>query len=368
MLRYLLLVLLSVHGLLHLIGFISGYRLANINQLSSIPSKTAGITWLIATLLFTIAIIQYLNKKDYWWMIASFAIILSQTLIILHWKEARFGTIPNILLLVPILLAFAHWKLNITYQKEVNRIHSQNIPQPYIIVRSNMLHHLPVPVRRWLEVSNIVGKPITQTAILHQQGEMKIEPNGKWIPFEAEQYTSISNAAFLWKTEIQASPFLVISGVDKLESEAGTMTMKLYNLFTIAQSSGPATDQGALLRYLAEICWMPSAAFSNNIQWEQIDSVSARATIQSGLTKVSGVFYFNLNGDFERFEADRYYIKGKEEPRLEKWVVTTVPGAYKLFDGVRIPYKSELTWRLKEGEYNWLRLELTEISYNISIK
>ncbi len=368
MLRYLLLVLLSVHGLLHLIGFISAYRLANINQLSSIPSKTTGITWLIATLLFTIAIIQYLNKKDYWWMIASLAIILSQTLIILNWKDARFGSVVNLVLLVPLLLAFAHWKFNTNYQKEVNRIHSQNIPQPYIIVRSNMLHHLPVPVRRWLEVSNIVGKPITQSAFLHQKGEMKTEPNGKWIPFEAEQYTSISNAAFIWKTEIQASPFLVISGVDKLESEAGTMTMKLYNLFPVTQSSGPAIDQGALLRYLAEICWMPSASLNKNIQWEQIDSVSARAIIQSGHVKVSGIFIFNQNGDFERFEADRYYTKGKEKPRLEKWVVSTLPGAYKQFDGVRIPYKSELTWHLKEGEYNWLRLELIDIDYNISLK
>jgi len=113
---------------------------------------------------------------------------------------------------------------------------------------------------------------------------------------------------------------------------------------------------------------MPSASLNQNIQWEQIDSVSARATIQSGHTKVSGIFIFNMNGDFERFEADRYYIIGKEEPRLEKWVVTTVPGAYKLFDGVRIPYKSELTWNLKEGEYNWLRLELTDIDFNIPIQ
>ncbi len=368
MLRYLLLGLLSVHGLLHLIGFISGYQLAKFNQLNSIPSKTAGIAWLITALLFTIVSIQYLSKKEFWWIIASLAIILSQTLIVLHWKDARFGTIVNLVLIVPLILAFAHWKSNIAYQQEVRRIHSQKDPQPFTIVRSNMLHHLPVPVRRWLEHANIVGKPITQYAFIHQKGEMKIEPNGKWIPFEAEQYTSINNVAFIWKTEIQPSPFLVISGVDKLESEAGTMMMKLYKLFPVARSSGPAIDQGALLRYLAEICWMPSASLNQNIHWEQIDSVSARATIQSGHTTVSGIFIFNTNGDFERFEADRYYIKGKEEPRLEKWVVTTVPGAYKLFDGVRIPYKSELSWHLKEGEYKWLRLEITDIDYNISIK
>jgi len=47
-----------------------------------------------------------------------------------------------------------------------------------------MLHHLPVPVRRWLEISNIIGKPITQNAFLHQKGEMKTEPQGKWTPLK----------------------------------------------------------------------------------------------------------------------------------------------------------------------------------------
>jgi len=242
MLRYLLLVLLSVHGLLHLIGFLSAFKLAKISQLNSIPTKTAGIAWLIATLCFTIVIIQYLYKKEYWWMIALLAIIFSQTLIILFWKDARFGTIANLLILLPLILGFAHWKSNATYHKEVRRIYFQNHPQPYTIVRSNMLNHLPVPVRRWLERSNIVGKPITQSALLHQQGEMKTEPNGKWIPFEAEQYTSISNVAFIWKTEIQTSPLLVISGLDKYENGSGSMTMNLYNLFPVTQTSGPAID------------------------------------------------------------------------------------------------------------------------------
>lgn len=367
MLKYLLIVLLSIHGLLHLIGFMSAYQLVKINQLNSVSSKTAGIAWMIAALLFSAATIQYVTKKEYWWMFALVAVIISQTLIILYWKDARFGTIANFVLLVPLILAFAHWKFTTTYHKEVRRFHSQNTPQPFVIVRTNMLHHLPVPVRRWLELSNIVGKPITQSAFLHQKGEMRTEPNGKWIPFEAEQYTSVNKSAFIWRTEIQASPFLLLSGVDKYENGTGSMTMKLYNLIPVAQSIGPAIDQGSLLRYLAEICWMPSTALNQNIQWEQIDTASARATIQYGHTKVSGIFIFNPNGDFERFEADRYYIKGKEEPRLEKWVVSTVPGAFKLFDGVRIPYKSELTWHLKEGEYNWLRIELTDIDYNISI-
>ena len=364
MLRYLLLILLAVHGSIHLTGFINGYRLVNVGQFSSVPTKAAAIAWLITTLLFTTAIILYLSKSEYWWMITSLAIILSQTLIILHWKDARFGSFVNLLFIVPIILAFGHWKFNATYQNQLTRIQSQNRPKPYTVVSGDMLHQLPGPVRRWLEVSNIVGKPIAQSIFLHQKGEMKTAPNGKWTAFEAEQHTTLNNAAFIWKTEIQVSPFLVISGLDKYENGTGSMTMKLYNLFPVAHSTGPETDQGSLLRYLAEICWAPSASLNENIQWEQIDQLSAKATIRSEHAKASGIFIFNRDGDFERFEADRYYIKGKEKPRLEKWVVNTVPGAYRLFDGVRIPYKSELTWLLKEGTYNWLRVELTDINYN----
>ena len=44
-------------------------------------------------------------------------------------------------------------------------------------------------------------------------------------------------------------------------------------------AKGKEIDQGALLRYLGEIVWVPSAALSDYITWEEMDSTTARATM-----------------------------------------------------------------------------------------
>ena len=85
--------------------------------------------------------------------------------------------------------------------------------------------------------------------------------------------------------------------------------------------------------------------------------------MQYGGTTASGIFYFTTNGDLEKFEADRYYIN-QNESSLEKWQVTCI--AYKTFDGIRIPVKNNVTWKLRDGDFTWLELEITDIQFTFT--
>ena len=54
----------------------------------------------------------------------------------------------------------------------------------------------------------------------------------------------------------------------------------LHSLWLVnVDAKGKEIDQGALLRYLGEIVWVPSAALSDYITWEEMDSTTARATM-----------------------------------------------------------------------------------------
>ncbi len=66
-----------VHGLIHLLGFIKAFKLAEINQLTQNISKSTGLLWLISALLFITTIVVFLLKKDWWWIIAIPPVILS---------------------------------------------------------------------------------------------------------------------------------------------------------------------------------------------------------------------------------------------------------------------------------------------------
>ena len=124
---------------------------------------------------------------------------------------------------------------------------------------------------------------------------------------------------------------------------------------------GKEIDQGTLLRYLAETMWFPTAALSDYIKWEEIDPTSARATMSYGGVTASGVFMFNGNGDPVNFIAKRY-MEVNGQYILETWSIPLKE--YSEFDGIRIPSKGEVVWKLKTGDFSWYRFEITEIEYN----
>ena len=361
--KYLFAFVMLSHGLIHLMGFTNGFGMSKLPALTKYISKPTGMLWLFAAMLFTAAAVYYLLKKENWSLFAFVAVFISQVLIIWYWNDAKMGTVANIIVLLVAIPSFAHWQFNRMYGKEVKELLSQPLSSANTVITNEHIQSLPAPVQKWLQVSAVVGRPIIQRVHLQQKGEMKNKPNGEWIPFTAEQYFSIDQPSFLWNTTIQPSPFLFINGRDQYKEGKGNMLIKAYGLFTIADSKGPATDQGTLLRYLAETCWFPSAALSGYIKWEAIDEHSAKATMQYGGTTASGIFYFTTNGDLEKFEADRYYIN-KNESSLEKWQVTCI--AYKTFDGIRIPVKNNVTWKLRDGDFTWLELEITDIQFTFT--
>jgi len=182
----------------------------------------------------------------------------------------------------------------------------------------------------------------------------------KWIPTTADQYFTIDKPAFIWKVNMEVMPFMPVTGRDQFVHGKGQMLIKVFALFNMVNQADEKIDQGALQRYLAEICWFPSAALSPYITWQAIDDYTAKATMAYNGVSGAVVFYFNKDGNMIRCAADRYK-GGGSEATLEKWVVDTK--RYAVMNGIKMPVQSEATWKLKEGDYTWYKLEITNIEY-----
>lgn len=191
---------------------------------------------------------------------------------------------------------------------------------------------------------------------------MRTEPDGKWLNFNAIQYFDVKGPAFNWSTEVKMMPLVYLVGRDKLTDGSGEMIIKLLSLFNVVnEKNNQKINSGTMIRYLGEICWFPAAALNDYITWEEIDEISAKATLTVNGDEVSGIFRFSEKGDFTSFEAERYY-GGGQEAALHRWVVETVD--YTTFDGYRVPGKLSVTWKLPEGDFTWLHLEITDLEVN----
>lgn len=354
--------LLLIHGLIHFMGFAKAFGFGNLAQFSKEISKPMGVFWLLTALLFIISAILYLTKKETWPIFAIIAVLVSQFLIFMVWKDAKFGTIANVIILLASISTYGHNQFNKMVQTESTQI-LQNIEVENLPITSNeTISQLPEVVQKWMQNSGVMGKEKIVSVRLKQKGEMKTKPGGKWMPFRAIQYFDVENPAFVWSTKVDFMPGINMVGRDKLIDGEGAMLVKLAGVVAVVdERNNEKITSGAMIRYMAEIVWFPSAALNDYIKWETIDANSVKATFTLNGKAVSGIYMFSDEGNFKSFEADRYY-GGKNNSIIEKWKVVTL--SHKLFNGNKIPNKCGVTWKLKEGDFNWLNLEITAWEYN----
>lgn len=369
-LRIIFSAIIVIHALIHLIGFSKELQVPppenfNVKEIisSSVKLNLKGLLWWVCFIGFVLAIIFYELGKDWWWIIAICAVMLSQTLIILYWNDAKWGTVVNVIILAAILISYHHWSFNRTVKAEIHELLTSAPDQKASHVTLESIQELPVIVQKWLRMANVIGKEKVNTVHLKQKGRMRNKPDAKWMDFEADQYFTTSVPGFIWKASIDAGYLTTIVGRDKYAKGHGNMLIKAMSMIPIADSHGKEIDQGTMLRYLAEISWFPSAALDNYITWESVDQMTARATMRDGDMTVSGIFSFSAEGDIMGFEGRRYGdFDGKYS--LETWSVRHT--GYKEFNDIRIPNKSEVTWKLSTGDFTWLEVEVTDIDYNIT--
>ena len=110
-------VVLAVHGLIHLMGFVVPWKLA---QIEGLPYKTTilagrldvgdtgarliGLLWLLVAVVFIVAVIGLVTDQGWWRPLAIGVAAVSLVISALHWPEAQFGVYINVVILALLLV------------------------------------------------------------------------------------------------------------------------------------------------------------------------------------------------------------------------------------------------------------------------
>ncbi|WP_088341911.1 DUF6920 family protein [Robiginitalea sediminis] len=360
--RFAFTLLVALHGLIHLMGFAKAFGLAELEGLGQPVSRTAGVFWLLAFVLFSLtAVLHYLEVPS-WYLAALAGLVISQAVIAMAWTDARFGTIANVLILVGVVLGHAKASFQQQVQQERAELLSQaSTPSPQRITETD-LQGLPPVVHQWLSRSGVVGKPAVSTVWLRQELQLKLKPGqDSWNPGRAEQVFTVDPPGFVWSIQTEMNAFLPVTGRDRFTGGKGEMHIALGSLIPVARATAdPKVDQATLQRYLAEMVWFPSAALSPYITWEPKGENAAMATLSYKGVSGSGTFYFDHQGSFETFTALRYRDASVSQPT--PW--TVLAKETQVRNGVEIPVRCEVQWKTETGDWTWLQLHIEEIEYN----
>ncbi len=363
--KFIIAIFMFLHGFIHLMGVAKAFNIVRILPMQTEISQVSGMFWLVSFLLFVLSSIAFAFDKQYWYYLAILAIFISVILIIGSWNDAKYGMIPNMIVLSVGIIAISSVSMNKMISGEKTEIlEAVKVSEPEIIT-SEDITELPSAVQAWLRSTAIIGKPLIIKACVHQKALMKMKPEQHdWHNAQALQYTTMDPPAFIWTVNMKMNPILSIKGRDKFVDGKGEMLIKMNSLINVANEKGTRIDEGSLQRFLGELVWFPSLALSPYITWESIDDNSAKATMTYNGTSGSGTFYFDENGDFKKFIAMRF-MGNKTDAKRYPWVLTV--DDYAVFEGIKVPSKMKATWQLDEADWTWLQLEIVSISYNKNV-
>lgn len=222
--------------------------------------------------------------------------------------------------------------------------------------------NLPAPVAGYFRCALQDGQPVVRAAKIRHAGEFNL--NGEWIPFDSEQHFSARPAAFVWDAKMKMNPLMKVRVRDSFVGGKGAMLVKMFGLLPLVDARDDAKlDAGALMRFLGEAVWLPTALLPDeNLKWTAIDENRARATLTEAETTVSLEFTFNERGEIaEIFAPARFReVKGKYEPTA--WIVRI--SRYEERGGMRIPTEGEVAWQLPAGDAPYWRGRVVDADYD----
>lgn len=364
--RFLFFLVITLHGLIHLMGFAKAFQFAEISQLTQPPSRTAGVLWLLCALTFTVAGGLLLFKQASWWWIALPAAILSQILIFLFWGDAKFGTVANLIILLPVIAAALEARPG-SYSNRYNAAVREGLARraEMPLVTEADLSDLPAPVQKYLRITGAVGKPRVRNFRAVFTGDFRTGPKSPWMVFRSEQHNFLDQPTrlFLMKAAMYGLP---LEGLHVFRGDSATMQIKVASLLQVVDAKGPEMNQGETVTLFNDMCVLAPAALidKDSIQWEAAGSLAARASFTHMGNTIHARLSFNQEGELTGFVSNGR-LMSNDGKIFKSYPWSTPVRSYRAFDGRKVASYGEVVWHTPDGEFTYGKFNLAEIEYNL---
>jgi hypothetical protein len=350
-------ILIAMHGLIHMFGATKGFRL----------SMAGGSLWLVGGALFFLTAVALVAWPRGWWAIGAVALLISVIAIVPAWTEAKFGMLPNALILIAVVAGFmaeGPVSLHAAYDRDVR----EGGPRTAVaeLVSDEDLAGLPPPVRRYLQIAGVVGQPRVRDFQVRMHGRIRRDRNLSWMPLVTEQhnFVDVPSRFFYMSSSMFAIP---VRGYHRYADGAATMQVKAGGLLTVASASGPEMTQAETVTLFNDMAVMaPATLIDPAIRWESLSTCKARATFTAGAHTIQAELVFSDHGELVNFISDDRYQSAGDGQVLRKLRWSTPIGDYRQFANVRLASTGAGRWHDAQGAYSYIELTIDDVRYNVS--
>ncbi|MDD4821682.1 MAG: hypothetical protein PHI48_03890 [Bacteroidales bacterium] len=353
-------VLILIHGLIHLLGFVKAFELSEVKQLTQTISKPFGVLWLLAFILFVVTAILFACKNNSWWMFGVAALVISQLLIIYFWRDAKFGTIPNVIILIASVIGYGTWSFYDRYQMDLKVGSNQKTYFQDSKLTETDIQQLPEPVKRYIRYTGSIGKPKVNCFKVEFVGKIRKNEQSEWMPFTSEQYNFMETPTrlFFLKAKMKGLP---VEGYHCFKNGVAFMDIRLFSLFKVQYMDGEEMNLSETVTFFNDMCCMaPPTLIDKRIKWLEVEGNNVKASFTNNNITVSAWLYFNDQGQLINFIShDRYSADaGKKLP----WA--TPLRDYQEINGYRLSGNADAVYSYPDRDLCYGTFNIVKIEYN----
>jgi hypothetical protein len=215
---------------------------------------------------------------------------------------------------------------------------------------------VPDLLRRYVERCVPHGAPSAGRSLVEQVGEMRLGREGSWMPFTAEQWSSVDETAFCWHARVKMAALVTAVVEDAFEQGRGRLDAKIWGVVPVARGRGLAIDRGEIQRYLAELPWNPLAIMRNSeLHFDEGSDGPLRVWCRDPDIYVD--LRFDGDGDIVG-TFSRTRIREQGEPCPWEGVFSD----YADFGGIRVPSRAAVSWHEPAGKLEYWRGTVTRFT------
>ena len=355
-------ILMGLHGLIHLLGPTKAFGWAEVQQLRNPITPLGGTLWLVAAILLVGAAIAFALRAPWWWGLGLPGMVLSQLLITQSWSDAKFGTLANVLIAVPlVLLALdarpSSFRSRFEHDRDALLAHPLRAAP---IVTEVDLASLPPLMQTYLRRVGAVGRPRVRNMRVRFDAQMRSSATSPWMQATATQYEFFDPPARLFYMNATRSG-VPLDVFHRYIDSAATFQVRIASLVPMVDKSGADLTRAETVTLMNDIVVMaPAAVLDLPFAWKTVGERSLLATFANAGNTVSATLTFDAAGDLIGFLSND---RTQEDPNVP-W--STPISGYRDVDGIRIGALGDANWVETSGEWTYGKFEIRSIAYNVT--
>lgn len=355
---------LTIHALIHIVGFAKAFGLASVSGRLAPISRAAGVIWISATFLFLCATASIVLAPRAFWVVAILGTIVSQFAIAKSWKDARFGTLPNVaVLLCAIYAAFAWGPFGLRAEYESRTAARLVRLSPNQLLTERDLEPLPPQIQRYLRYVGVVGHPRVSAFRVHFRGRIRSGPDAPWMEFTGQQQNFADSPARFFSMDATMHG-LPVYGLHAYENEQARMQVKVLSLFSVVDAAGTDFTKTETVTLFNDMCIMaPATLVDPNIGWREVDAQHVVGTYTNGRFVIHATLSFDETGALVNFWSDDRPSLAADGTHFvaQRW--STPIGGFRSQGAFRLPSRGEGRYGEGANEYAYIQFDDLDVSY-----